>query len=133
MKPSFRLIAGACLALVVLALVAGGWNSFAKHIPFTSQWRAERAENRADTAESDAAARRLEVEGGQAQAQRVETYHTQVVEVRDMTSRAETEARSAPDANEPLPADRAARIERNTDSLCDARPRVCGPTPADAS
>lgn len=91
----------------------------------------DRLERRAATAESDASARTLEVEGGGEQAQRVETYHTQVIEVRDLTARAETEARSAPDANDPLPADRAARIERNTDSLCNARPSVCVTAPAD--
>lgn len=90
-----------------------------------------RLERRADSAEADASARTLEVGGERDQAQRVETYHTQVIEVRDVTARAETEARSAPDANQPLPADRAARIERNTDGLCDARPVVCGPAPAD--
>lgn len=93
----------------------------------------DRLERRAATAESDASARTLEVGGERDQAQRVETYHTQVIEVRDVTARAETEARSAPDANDPLPADRAARIERNTDSLCDARPAVCGAAPSEPS
>jgi hypothetical protein len=93
----------------------------------------DRQETRAETAESDASARGLEVEGERALSTRVDTYHTQVVEVRDMTARAETEARSAPDAAQPLAADRAARLARHDDGLCDTRPSVCGAAPAEPS
>lgn len=94
--------------------------------------RAERAEARADYSEADAAARSLEVEGEREQAARVDTYHTQVIEVRDFTARAEAEARSAPDANEPLPADRAARLGDHDRELCRLAPASCAPGAADA-
>lgn len=78
-----------------------------------------------DREASNGIARGLEVEGEREQAARVDTYHTQVIEVRDFTARAETEARSAPDANDPLPADRARRLAAHDRRLCDTRPGAC--------
>lgn len=84
-----------------------------------------------DTAESDAAARGLEAQGERDQAQRVDTYHHQQITIRDVTSRADTEARSAPDANEPVPADIYARLRRTDRQLCGiAGPGACRPAPA---
>ena len=94
--------------------------------PFNRQAaRIKGAEARADREASNGIARSLEVEGEREQAARVDTYHTQVIEVRDFTARAETEARSAPDANDPLPADRARRLADHDRRLCDARPGAC--------
>ena len=86
-----------------------------------------------DQEASNGIARGLEVEGEREQAARVDTYHTQVIEVRDFTARAETEARSAPDASDPLPADLAGGLGEHQRRLCLARPGVCGaasPVPA---
>lgn len=125
----WRLVGGA----VVIALAAITVLSFISDPFGIRAWFQERLETRAATAERDASARGLEVEGERALSTRVDTYHTQVVEVRDMTARAETEARSAPDATQPLAADRAARLARHDDGLCDTRPSVCGAAPADPS
>jgi hypothetical protein len=87
---------------------------------------AKAAEERAD---SDAAARGLEVQGEREQAQRVETFHRQEITIRDVTSRADTEARSDPDANEPLPTHLLDRLRRIDRRLCDVKPSVCPPSP----
>jgi hypothetical protein len=87
--------------------------------------------NQRDVARSDAGARTLEAEGERASAGRQAGYYRLQLDVNDLTSSAENEARSTPHADEPLPADLADRIRRNTDGLCDARPAVCGPAPAD--
>lgn len=86
-----------------------------------------------ETAASDSIARGLEVEGEREQAQRIDTFHRQEVVIRDFTSSAETSARSAPDANDPLDSDRASRLRGHDQRLCDAQPRVCGAAaPVDA-
>lgn len=87
---------------------------------------AKAAEARAN---SDAAARGLEVQGEREQAQRVETFHRQEITIRDVTSRADTEARSAPDANAPLPPDLLDRLRRTDRRLCDIKPSACPPSP----
>lgn len=117
-------------ALVVLILVLSFWNGLAQHIPFTAQWRANRAETQRDTARADAENRSLEVEGEREQAARVETFHTSEVIIRDLTSRAETEARSAPDADMPLDPARADRLRAHDRGLCVNAPRSCPPAPA---
>lgn len=127
-------LARAALPLVVIGLailaVLMFWNGLAAHIPFTAQWRANRAEAQRDYAQSDAENRGLEVEGEREQAQRVETFHTSEVVIRDLTSRAETEARSAPDANTPLDPARADRLRAHDRSLCDNAPTLCPAAPA---
>lgn len=87
---------------------------------------AKAAEARAN---SDAAARGLEAEGEREQAQRVETFHHQEITIRDVTSRADTEARSDPDANDPLPPDQLDRLRRTDRRLCDVKPAACPPSP----
>jgi len=125
-------IVGVCLA--GSAFIAAGM--FTPRIgpftfdPFNRQAvRLKDANARADREASNGVARGLEVEGEREQAERVDTYHTQVIEVRDFTARAETEARSAPDANDPLPdPDSLGEHQRR---LCLARPGVCRPAPAE--
>lgn len=117
------------LALLAVIAVVMFWNGIAAHIPFTAQWRANRAEAQRDHAEADAANRSLEVEGEREQAQRVETFHTSEVIIRDLTSRAETEARSAPDADTPLDPARADRLRAHDRSLC-LETGLCAASPA---
>lgn len=105
-------------AVVALILVVSFWNGLAANIPFTAQWRANRAEAQRDFAQADAANRSLEVEGEREQAARVETFHTSELIIRDLTSRAETEARSAPDAESPLDPARADRLRAHDRGLC---------------
>lgn len=117
-------------AMLAAILIIAFWNSLAAHIPFTAQWRANRLEAQRDLAQADAENRGLEVEGEREQAQRVETFHTSEVIIRDLTSRAETEARSAPDAATPLDPARADRLRAHDRGLCEQSPRLCAPAPA---
>lgn len=100
--------------------------------PFGMNARAlKNATARADYAESDASARGLEAEGERDQAQRVETFSRVLIETQALTTQAITEARSAPDANEPLPAERADRLRRVDDGLCVVSPAICAPSPTE--
>ena len=130
--------AGWIIGLVILAGLFGAAGMLTPRIgpftfdPFNRQAvrlrDAKAAEARAN---SDAAARGLEAEGEREQAQRVDTFHHQEITIRDVTSRADTEARSDPDANEPVPADIYARLRRTDRQLCDvAGPGACRPPPA---
>jgi hypothetical protein len=83
-----------------------------------------------DYARSDADARGLEVDGERAQAERVDAYSHILIETRTLTATAEAVARSAPDANDPIPADRADRLRRHDDGLCEIAPTICAPAPA---
>ena len=116
-------------ALLAAVLIVAFWNSLAAHIPFTAQWRANRAEAQRDFSQADAENRSLEVEGEREQAARVETFHTSEVIIRDLTSRAETEARSAPDASTPLDTARADRLRAHDRGLC-LQTGLCAPAPA---
>lgn len=116
----------AFVLVLCIALIAAFWNSLTAWLPWSAESQRDRAIAERDVAQSDADARGLEVEGEREQAERVETYHTQEVVIRDLTSRAQTEARSAPDANDPLTDDRADRLRSHDQRLCDARPAVCG-------
>jgi len=78
-----------------------------------------------DRAESEAAARGLEVEGEREQAARVDTFHRQVVEIHTITAEAVSQARSAPDAEDPLETDRAVRLGDHDRRLCQLAPRSC--------
>lgn len=121
-------------ALAAIALIAGFWNGLTSWLPWSAENQRDRAVAERDFARSDASARGLEVEGERAQAGRVDTFHTQELVIRDLTARADIEARRAPDANDPLTDDRAARLRDHDRSLCDASPGVCrtaAPVPAD--
>jgi hypothetical protein len=120
----------AVAVIVAVALLAAGWNRLWSWLPWSAESRADRSEAVAGTAKSDAGARGLEVAGEQRQAQRVDTYHREVITIQAATSEAVAAARSAPDASEPLPADRAERLRRLDVQLCDVRPAICPPAPA---
>lgn len=112
------------LGLVMTAVLGSlGW----RWDPFDLQTRGvERAETRAAVAQSDAAARSLEVEGevalrGAAVA-RVET----AAAAQAATTVSLNEARTADDASTPLDPGRVDRLRRHDDELCRLAPRLDG-------
>lgn len=128
---SFALSAAAIL--IVWFALANWLDDMTAWLPWSDESRLERKTDRADTAESDAAARGLEVEGEREQAARVDTFHRQVVEIHTITAEAVSQARSAQDANDPLPGADSLLVHQRR--LCDASPRVCGsaaPGPPDS-
>ena len=132
LTPRGWLLAGLA-ALIAIAVIAGFWNSLTSWLPWSAESQRDRAVAARDLARSDASARGLEVEGERAQAERVETFHTQELVIRDLTTRADIEARRAPDANDPLTNARAYRLRDHDRRLCDASPGVCraaSPVPA---
>jgi hypothetical protein len=123
---------GLAAALVFVAALALGHGLGLRWDPFgLAERRLAAAHALAATAEADAAARRLEVEGAADQAHRLDTHHQQAASVAVATVRAETDARSAHDASIPLDPARAARLREHDRRLCDLAPAVCGPAPAD--
>ena len=54
-----------------------------------------------------------------------QTFHTREVVIRDLARQAETEARTAPDAETPLDPDRVARIRAADNRLCIVAPSIC--------
>jgi hypothetical protein len=72
---------------------------------------------------------------GQAEiAAATQTFHTREVVIRDLARQAETEARTAPDAETPLDPDRVARIRAADNRLCIVAPSICpDPDPAASS
>lgn len=118
------LIAGIAL-LMAIALIAWGWNNIWAWLPWSDEARADRAEVRAARAESDAAARGLEAQGNAEQVRRTEAYGDIRVRVEAATAESITKARSAPDATDPLAADRAARLRDHDRRLCDLAPAGC--------
>lgn len=86
-----------------------------------------------DVARSDASARGLEVEGERAQTDRVDAHTTVLIETRTITAEATAAARSAPDANDPLPSDRADRLHDADRRMCELAPAVCAAAAAGAA
>lgn len=117
-------------AAIMLALY--GANTALGYVPFTPQWNAKRAVAKADQLEGQVSTLEREATGNAEIGRAVETYHTQTVVIRDLTSQAETEARNAPDAQTPLSDERATRLRAADQRLCDAT-GLCGPAPAGAS
>lgn len=95
--------------------------------------RLEAAQHRVETLDRDLAARRLEVEGSQAQARRVARHHQTLTAVATTTARTLERTEQADDAQIPLEADRADRLRDHDRELCRLAPAVCGaaaPEPA---
>lgn len=90
------------------------------------QRRLETVEARAIQAESDGEARRLEAAGRVQQAVQVESRHRQILAVERATVAAVTQARSAPDANDPLDLVRADRLRAHDRELCRLAPDLDG-------
>lgn len=131
LTPLGWLIAGIALLLAV-GLLAWGWNNLWSWLPWSGESRLDRAEGRADYAESDGAARGLEAEGNADQVTRTEAYGDIKIRVEGVTASTITDARSAPDATEPLSGERAARLRDHDRRLCDIAPGSCSSATADA-
>ena len=123
---------GLAAALVLAVLLAMGHGLGLRWDPFgLAGRRLAAAQARAATAEADAGARRLEVEGAADQARRLDLHHQQAVSVAVATDRAQTDARSAHDASTPLDPARAARLREHDRRLCELASAVCGAAPDD--
>lgn len=123
-------LAGLLVAFILLVFVLGRFGF--RFDPFNmAERRAETAEAEADYAVADADARGFEAEGEIASAQRVDAYTHLTIDVERMGAAAAAEARSEPDASDPVPLDRADRLRGFDRELCAAAPRVCEPAPAD--
>lgn len=121
-------------ALAIVIAVSALWNGMWSWLPWSAESKLARSEQARDYAEADASARGLEAAGEVAQAQRVETYHTSEVVIRDLTTQSVTEAWSTPDATEPLDADRFAGLRAGDQRLCNVSPEACpgaAPAPVD--
>lgn len=128
LTPLGWLITGIAL-LMAIALIAWGWNNLWAWLPWSAEARLDRAEARADRAQSDASARGLEAEGNADQVRRTEAYGDIRVRVEAATAQSITQARSAPDATDPLAADRAARLRDHDRRLCNLAPAGCSAAP----
>lgn len=121
----WRIIAYIAAGLILLA----GFNHLAGFVPFTPQWSAKRAEAKADRLEGQVSTLEREATGNAEIGQAVETYHTSEIIIREGTSEAIAEARSAPDADTPLTGERADRLRAADSRLCNQFPAICGPGP----
>lgn len=124
---------GFALLVLALILLANAWNKVWSFLSWSAESRLERAETARDVAQDDASARSIESAGQAAQIQRIETVHRQIVTVQAATQNAITEARSAPDANDPLEPGRAVRLATSDRMLCGYAPDLCRPAEANAS
>lgn len=123
----WRLFGYALAAVLALAAL----NHFAGFVPFTPQWSAKRAEAKADRLEGQVSTLEREATGQAEISTATETFHTRETIIREIASRAETEARDAPDATTPLSQERADRLRLNDQRVCDSAPTICSnPDPA---
>jgi hypothetical protein len=120
----------ALIAFLWLVVVALGGLGFRFDPLDLTRRRADRAEDRAVLATLDAGARAREVAGERDPTRRVEATRDQVRQAQVVAADFITQARAAPDANQPLDADRLDRLRRADERLCRIRPAVC---PADAA
>lgn len=78
-----------------------------------------------DRLESEVSVLEREASGNAEIAVASQTFHTREVVIRDLARQAETEARTAPDAETPLDPDRVARIRAADNRLCIVTPAIC--------
>jgi hypothetical protein len=121
----------ALYALMALALL-WGLNSALGYVPFTPQWQAKRSAAKVEQLTTTVDTLQREAAGNAEIGRAVEAYHTREVIYRDIQSQADHEARSAPDASDPLPAERLARHLRNDERVCLDATFTCSPLDAPA-
>lgn len=131
MTPLGWLVAGVAI-LIAIGFIAWSWNNMWSWLPWSGERQLERAETRAETAESDASARRLESQGNAEQVVRTEAFGDLRIRVEATTAEAINEARSAPDADHRLLPDQLARVRGRDRELCQLSPGVCSTTAPDA-
>lgn len=117
----WRMIVYAAAALLFLA----GLNHALSFIPFTPQFAAKQANAKADRLEGQVSTLEREAAGQAEIAVATETFHTRETVIREVQSQADREARSAPDAETPLPDERLARHLRNDERVCDGASFTC--------
>nr|WP_316629673.1 hypothetical protein [uncultured Brevundimonas sp.] len=122
----------ALIAFLWLVIVAFGGLGFRFDPLDLTRKRADRAEDQAVVAMTNAAARAREVAGERDTTRRVETARSNVRQVETIAAESIIQARAAPDANQPLDPDRLVRLRHADDRLCQARPVVCDPQGAAA-
>lgn len=112
--------------LVALGSAAGlKWDPLGLH-----PRRLAAAQARADRAEDDALARRLERDGGIAQRARLDLHHQQRAQVDASTIAARLNAEQAHDAHQALDPQRARRLGDHDRELCRLAPDLTGCTAA---
>ena len=94
-------------------------------VPFTPQFNAKRTAERAERLEGQVSVLVREATGQAEIATATETFHTRETVIREVQSQADREARSAPDAETPVPAERLDRIVRNDGRVCDGAAFTC--------
>lgn len=119
LTPKGWLIVGGASALLWL----GGYGAYRVLAPMLAEQKAQTEQARDAQASAE-----LEVEGAGVVAQAVEEYTAQGGRIVERTYVIREQALAAPDADAPLPADRADRLAEHDRFLCAERP-VCGPTP----
>lgn len=124
----WRILAYVAAGLIALAAL----NHFAGFVPFTPQWQAKRAAAKADRLEGEVSTLEREAAGNAEIATATETFHTRETIIREITAQAETDARTAPDANALLPQERADRLRAHDQRMCDESPFLCS-DPDDAA
>jgi hypothetical protein len=117
----WRLIGYVLAAVLALAAL----NHFAGFVPFTPQWSARQAEAKAERLEGQVASLEREATGNAEIGQAVERHYKREVIYRDIQSQADRDARTAPDADTPLPDERLARHLRNDQRVCDGASFTC--------
>ncbi len=113
------------LIAVAFIVLLSAINYGLSYLPFTPQFNARRAVAKVAVLEGQVSSLERTAEGNATIGQAVDTYHTREVVIRDVTSQAINEARTAPDADTPLAAGRAGLFRGHDDSLCDPT-AVCG-------
>jgi hypothetical protein len=117
----WRLVGYVLAAVLALAAL----NHFAGFVPFTPQWSARQAEAKAERLEGQVASLEREATGNAEIGQAVERHYEREVVYRDIQSQADRDARTAPDADTPLPDERLARHLRNDQRVCDGASFTC--------
>lgn len=125
--------AAALLGLIFLGLTAGALGFRWDPLRLTER-RLERTRADLAVARADLSARRIEQAAEAGQRARLDLHHRQTTAVAALTAAAEAQARSAPDAQTPLDADRTRRLHDLDRGLCGLAPDLEGcaaaPSPA---
>jgi Tfp pilus assembly protein PilN len=117
----WRLVGYVLAAVLALAAL----NHLAGFVPFTPQWSARQAVAKAERLEGQVSTLEREATGQAEIATATETFHTRETIYREVQSQADREARTAPDADTPLPDERLARHLRNDERVCDGASFTC--------
>lgn len=112
------------IAVAFIALLSAvNWGlSF---VPFTPQFNAKRTAAAAERLEAQVSTLEREAAGNAEIATATETFHTREIIIREGTAQAIAEARSAPDATNPLADERADRLRSADFRLCSQFPGLC--------